>query len=195
MRRSRTERITKETIVKITLNIDGKGSSKINTGIRFLNHLLTVLSFHGTFNLEVVAKEKTAVNGHHLVEDVGLTLGQALNKALGERREIHRFGNSILSMDDALVVVSVDMSGRAYFESNLEFKYPRIGDMSSQMVDHILKSMSETGRFNLHVFQLRGFNDHHKAEAVFKALGMALNEATKIEPGRRRKVPSVKGVM
>ena len=193
MRRGKIERSTKETDVKVVLNLDGSGKTKIQTGNDFFNHLLDSFAFHGGFDLEVYAKSKTKPGDHHLIEDVGLTVGMALNKALGEKKGINRFGNAIIPMDDSLVLVSLDLSGRVYFESNLKFEYERVEGLPSQMVNHFLRSMAEGGKFNLHIVDFRGLNDHHKAEATFKALGKALSQAVKIELKHKNKIPSVKG--
>ncbi|RLI05349.1 imidazoleglycerol-phosphate dehydratase HisB [Candidatus Bathyarchaeota archaeon] len=194
MRLAKVKRSTKETVVEVNLNLDGEGKTKLQTGKPFFDHLLDSFAFHGMFDLEVYAESKMASGDHHLIEDVGLVLGQALEKALGEKEGIGRFGNVVIPMDDALILVSVDLSGRIYFESNLKFEYEKIEEVSSQMINHFLKSFAEGGKFNLHVVALRGINDHHKAEATFKALGKALNQAVKIKTERRGKIPSVKGV-
>ncbi len=192
MRQEKVERLTKETTVKIVLNLDGEGKTKIQTGKPFFDHLLESFAFHGMLDLEVFAESKTLAGDHHLIEDVGLTLGLALNKALGDKKGISRFGAAIIPMDDSLIMVSLDLSGRTYFDSNLKFEYENVEGIPSQMVNHFLRSLAEGGKFNLHVVEFRGVNDHHKAEATFKALGKALNQAVKIELNYK-KVPSTKG--
>jgi len=192
VRKEKVERSTKETSVKVVLNLDGKGKTKIQTGKPFFDHLLEAFAFHGMFDLEVFAESKTSAGNHHLIEDVGLTLGLALDKALGDKKGINRFGVAIIPMDDSLVMVSLDLSGRVYFDSNLKFEYENVEGIPSQMVNHFLKSLAETGKFNLHVVEFRGVNDHHKAEATFKALGRALKEAVKVNLNHK-KIPSTKG--
>lgn len=195
MRKAQVERTTKETKIKISLNLDGKGESKIEAGNPFFEHLLNSLAFHGRLDLEVSAKSKIASGDHHLVEDVGILLGQALDKALDSRAGINRFGSAIIPMDDALLLVAVDLSGRTYFKSNLKFTYPKVEELSSEMINHFLKSFAEGGKFNLHVKCFRGVNDHHKAEAAFKALGKTLAQAVKIDETRTKEIPSTKGTL
>lgn len=192
MRQEKIERLTKETTVRVSLNLDGEGKTKIQTSKPFFNHLLESFAFHGMFDLEVFAESKTLAGDHHLIEDVGLTLGLALDKVLGDKKGICRFGTSIIPMDDSLIMVSLDLSGRTYFESNLKFEYENVEGIPSQMVNHFLRSFAEGGKFNLHIVEFRGVNDHHKAEAVFKALGRALGQAVKIKSNYGR-IPSIKG--
>ena len=194
MREAEVKRLTKETNITVKLNLDESGEIKIKTGITFLNHLLTSFAFHGMLNLEVYAETIEKSKDHHLIEDVALTLGQALSKALGEKVGISRFGHAIVPMDEVLVLVSLDLSGRPYFKSNLKFKSENIEDFPSSMVNHFLRSLSYEGKFNLHVMVLRGGDDHHKAEAVFKALGLSLKKAVKIEKNRKGDIPSTKGI-
>jgi len=191
MRKGSVERETKETKVKAALNLDGSGKTKVSTGIRFFDHLLSSLAKHGCFDLELKARGDLE---HHVVEDAMITLGEALRRALGEKADIRRIGEAIVPMDDALVLVAVDLSGRAYPEIEVRFAKRKLNDLSSEMVEHALQTLATNGKFNLHVKVLRGKNDHHRAEAIFKALGVALARAAERSP-RRRGVPSTKGVL
>ncbi|MGP3667552.1 MAG: imidazoleglycerol-phosphate dehydratase HisB [Candidatus Bathyarchaeota archaeon] len=194
MREAEVKRITKETSVTVKLNLDEAGEIKIKTENAFLNHLLTSFALHAMLKLEVYAETYEKSKNHHLIEDVALTLGQALSKALGEKVGINRFGYAIVPMDEVLVLVSLDLSGRPYFKSNLKLKPENIEGLSSSMVNHFLRSFSYEGKFNLHVMVLRGGDDHHKVEAVFKALGLSLKEAVKIREKGKYNVPSTKGI-
>jgi imidazoleglycerol-phosphate dehydratase len=179
----------------LELNLDGSGNSKIKTGINFLDHLLSSFALHGLFDLNIKAEGNRHVDDHHLVEDIGITLGQALVKALGDKKGITRVGSVIVPMDDALILTSIDLSGRAYVDSDLEFERIKIGDLTSEMINHFLRSFATSGQFNLHIHALRGSNDHHKAEAVFKALGRALSQAVELNPRLKGRIPSEKGVL
>ncbi len=190
MRRATVRRKTKETEVEVKLNLDGSGESKIQTPIRFFNHLLAAFAKHGCFDLSVKASGDLP---HHIAEDVMITLGEALTKALKDKKGIERMGEAIIPMDDALVLVAVDLSGRAYPDIRCKFRKKQLDDLSSDLFTHLLQTFATVGRFNLHVEIMRGFNDHHKAEAVFKALGIALRRAT--GKTSRRKIASTKGVL
>jgi len=189
------KRRTTETAVKIKLNLDGTGAAQLNTGINFFNHLLGALAKHGLFDLKVDAKSITAVDEHHIIEDVGIALGQALDSALGNKAGIRRFGYATVPMDDSLVVVAVDISGRGYTTIQADFKRRTLGDMATELIPHFLESLALNGKFTLHVNLLYGKNDHHKAEAIFKALGIALGSATQLEPRLKGRVPSQKGAL
>jgi imidazoleglycerol-phosphate dehydratase len=191
MRVGKLRRRTKETDVEVRLNLDGSGEARVDTGIKFLDHLLSALAKHGCFDLEVRARGDFE---HHVAEDVMIAIGSALEKALGEKTGIRRMGDAILPMDDALVLVAVDLSGRAYADVDVKFAKKRLDDLSADLVEHLLQTLAANGKLNLHVQVLRGRNDHHKAEAIFKALGVALAEAVSEGP-RRRGVPSTKGVL
>jgi len=189
VRKSRMERKTGETRVTVSLNLDGKGEAEVNTGIRFLDHLLSHLARHGGLDLEVRAEGDLA---HHVAEDVMIVLGQCLDRALGKREGIRRMGDAIVPMDETLVMVSVDLSGRGYSSVEMKLGSKRVEDLEAGLLEHLLNTFAVNGRFNLHVLVLRGENDHHKAEATFKALGLALAEAC----SRRGKgIPSTKGVL
>jgi imidazoleglycerol-phosphate dehydratase len=190
MRRARIKRKTKETEIEVELNLDGEGRAEVDTPIKFLNHLLSSFAKHACFDLRLRGRGDFP---HHLAEDTMIVLAAALDKALGRQLGIERMGHAVVPMDDALVMVAVDLSGRAYSDVEVNFRKRRLDDLSSDMVAHLLQTFALNGRFNLHVKILRGRNDHHKAEAVFKALGVALRRASSILPGR--KVSSTKGVV
>lgn len=177
-RESSIVRTTKETDIKINLNIDGTGRSSIDTGIGFLNHLLTSLALYSNFDLDITARGDIEVDGHHLCEDVGIVLGSALNKALGDHK-ITRFGYSIVPMDDALLISSVDISGRPYFETNKLFLNNLIGTFQTEWLIEFLRAFAMNSKMNLHILKLRGNNSHHIAECLIKSLGISLKEATR----------------
>jgi len=188
-------RETSETTVKLKLNLDGKGVAQLNTSINFFDHLLGAFAKHGLFDLEVVAKSKKFIDEHHLVEDTAIVLGQAFNSALGDRRGIKRFGYAIVPMDDALILAAVDNGGRAYFSAQIEFKRKTLGDMPTELIPHFLETLAFNGKFALHILSLAGENDHHKAEAIFKSLGIALSQSVQEERRIRGEIPSQKGVL
>jgi imidazoleglycerol-phosphate dehydratase len=191
MRVGKLSRKTKETEVEVRIDLDGSGKAKANTSIKFLDHLLNSFAKHGCFDLKVRARGDFE---HHVAEDVMITLGLALDEALGAKTGIRRMGDAIVPMDDALALVAVDLSGRAYASIEVKFAKKRLVDLSTDLIVHLLHTLAANAKFNLHVQLLRGRNDHHKAEAIFKALGVALGEATSKEP-RARGVPSTKGVI
>ena len=191
-REARVRRRTEETDVEVYLNLDRVETPKIQMKRRFFKHMLASLALHGKFELRVEAEEFEPPDDHHLVEDVALTFGEALLKALGDKRGIERFGWAAVPMDEALVLASIDLSGRPYYKSNLSFKHLSLGDMTAEMVNHFFHSLSHAGRFNLHLLVFRGSNDHHKAEASFKAVGLALAQAVRRIGDR---IPSLKGVL
>ena len=191
MRVSKVRRKTKETEIEVELNLDGLGKAKINTEIKFLNHLLASFAKHGCFDLKLRARGDFK---HHIAEDAMIALGEAIERALGKKVGIERMGDAIVPMDDALVLAAVDLSGRAFPDIEAKFAKRRLDDLNSDMIEHMLQALATNGKFNLHVKVLRGKNDHHKAEAIFKALGVALTRAASRSP-RRREVPSTKGVL
>ncbi len=188
---ARVNRDTGETSIKIELNLDGSGQCQAATGVRFFDHLLDQLARHGVFDLKVTA---SGTDQHHLVEDVAICLGRALSQALGERKGIVRMADALVPMDDALAQVAVDIGGRGYSVIDTAFTGSKISDMESGLVGHFLQSLAAEARVNLHAKVMYGADDHHKAEALFKALARALDEATRMDP-RRKTVPSTKGVI
>jgi|Deesub1362A_J573_1020465.scaffolds.fasta_scaffold08686_2 imidazoleglycerol-phosphate dehydratase len=191
MRVGRFRRKTKETDIEVVLTLDGIGRAEIETPLPFFNHVLCSFAFHGFFDLSLKCTGDKEVDDHHIIEDVGISLGSALKEALKNSNPIRRFGFASIPMDDALANVSIDLSGRSYLSFAGSFLSYKIGSMSTQMIPHFLRSFATSGGITLHV-SLSGENDHHKAEALFKALGVALDCATTVEE-RRKGVPSTKG--
>jgi imidazoleglycerol-phosphate dehydratase len=185
-------RKTNETDIRVSLNLDGTGEHRIATGIPFFDHMLSQIARHGHFDLEIDAKGDLEIDGHHTVEDVGWVLGQALREALGDRRGIVRFGHAYVPLDEALTRVVIDLSGRPYLVYKAEFKSPRIGDLQTELIEEFLKALVQEGRFNLHVENLYGRNQHHIAETIFKATARAMHIATRVE---HSEIPSTKGVL
>jgi len=185
-------RETKETQISLTINLDGKGNGDINTGVGFFDHMLNLMAFHGGFDLEVKAKGDIEVCDHHLVEDVGITLGEAVLKALGDKRGIKRYGTFFIPMDETLAQVSLDISGRSFLAFDCTFARESIGNFSTEMVKEFFRAFAFNAGITLHGRILYGENDHHKAEALFKALGRALREAKEVDKNNME-LPSTKG--
>ena len=185
-------RLTKETSVEAALVLEGTGQAEIDTGIGFFDHMLELLAFHSGFDLAVKARGDLQVDDHHTIEDIGITLGQLVRQALGDKRGIHRYGDFLLPMDETLAQVALDFSGRPYLVFNAEFARERIGNYSTEMTVEFLRAFAFNAGLTLHANVLYGSNDHHKVEAIFKALGRSLKEAVQIESDR---IPSSKGVL
>lgn len=194
-RRASASRETRETRVVAEVVIDGTGVRDVHTGVGFLDHMLDQFASHGLFDLTVQAEGDLGIDEHHTVEDVAIVLGRAFNQALGERRGIVRMASITVPMDEALAQVAVDVSGRGYAVTNLEFSQQWIGDISSSLISHFIQSFAIESRITIHASILAGSNDHHRAEALFKALGRALDEATRIDVRRLEQVPSTKGTI
>jgi imidazoleglycerol-phosphate dehydratase len=194
-RTAHIERRTRETDISLTLTIEGSGRHKIETGIGFLDHMLSHVAVHGLFDLEVTATGDLEVGPHHTVEDVALVLGQAFDQALGDRSGIVRIGSAYVPMDEALALVAVDLSGRPYAVSDLPWSGPSVGELPVTLIAHFFDSFAVAARANVHARTLYGRDDHHKAEALFKALGRALDSATRLDPRRGGEVPSTKGAL
>lgn len=188
------ERETKETNISVQLDLDGSGNSSIDTGIGFFDHMLEGFSKHGFFDLKATCKGDLNVDCHHTVEDVGIVLGIAIKECLGDKAGIKRYGSFSLPMDDALVLVSIDLCGRPYFVFDCDFSTERVGYLETQTVKEFFYAISYSAGLNLHIKLLNGENDHHKIEAMFKAFAKALDEATSFEP-RSKGVLSTKGVL
>jgi imidazoleglycerol-phosphate dehydratase len=193
-RHAHIHRKTKETEVTVSLDLDGQGDADVRTGIGFYDHMWGHVAHHGLFNLTIQASGDLDVDEHHTVEDVAIAFGQALNAALGERAGIVRMADAWVAMDEALAHVVVDLSGRPYAVFDAAFSTPKIGALGTSLIPHVFESIAAHGRLNLHARVLYGRDDHHKAEALFKALGRALDAATRIDP-RRTGVPSTKGML
>lgn len=194
MRSAEIERKTGETQITLTLTVDGSGHSDIETGIGFLDHMLTLFASHGLFDLRVRAHGDLQVDDHHCAEDVFICLGKALDQALGDRSGLVRTAHSYVPMDEALAFVALDLGGRACSVFEAEFVTPRVGQLGTDLIFHLFDTLAVHGRMNLHAKVLYGRNDHHKVEALFKALARALDAATQID-GRRQGVPSTKGTL
>lgn len=192
-REARVERKTRETEIELTLRLDGTGQQDVSTGIGMLDHLLSTLAKHAGFDLKLRCTGDLHVDDHHTAEDCALALGQALDEAVGERRGIARFGSAYAPLDEALARAVVDLSGRPWSEVSLDLAGGPLGQLSAQNVGHVLRSLATALRASVHVDVLRGQNDHHKAEAAFKALALALRQA--VTPTGSQDVPSTKGVL
>ncbi len=186
------DQATKETRVRVKLDLDGTGQRKVKTGIGYFDHMLEQLAFHGLLDLELTCEGDLHVDSHHTVEDVGLALGKAIDQALGERTGIRRYGHAYIPMDETLARVVLDFSGRPEFHHEGAFSHERIGELETQMVWHFFKSLALTSRMTLHMAVLYGENDHHKAEALFKGLARAMSDSVALDP-RRAGVSSTKG--
>ncbi len=194
-RSATVERATGETTISLTLDLDGGGQADVSTGVGFLDHMLTLWAKHGLFDLQVQARGDLHIDEHHTAEDTCICLGRAIDQALGERRGIVRTAHSYVPMDEALALVAVDLGGRPYCVVQAAFATPRVGQLGTDLVEHLLESVAFHGRLNLHAQVLYGRNDHHKVEAIFKALGRALDGATRLDPRLAGAVPSTKGVL
>lgn len=185
-------RKTKETQISLSINLDGQGNNQINTGIGFFDHMLDGFARHGLFDLTLEVTGDLNVDSHHTIEDVGIVLGQAIAQAVGDKAGIKRYGNFILPMDETLALCAIDLSGRPYFNYDVTFTVPKLGEMDTEMVREFFYAISYSAAMNLHIKLLDGMNNHHISEAVFKAFGKALDMATMKEP-RMTEVWSTKG--
>src|SRR5688572_27958855 len=193
-RTAKIERSTRETQIRLELNLDGSGTGSWQTGVGFLDHMLELFTRHGAFDLKVEAKGDLQVDQHHTVEDVGICLGQALKQALGDKAGIRRYGHFTLPMEETLATVAIDLSGRHYLVFQAEFPTPRIGDFDSQLVEDFWQAVAANCLCNLHVVVHHGRNSHHISEAIFKAAARALRMAVEPDP-RLTGVPSTKGTL
>jgi imidazoleglycerol-phosphate dehydratase len=195
LRTASVTRKTGETDIELHLTLEGTGQASIQTGVGFLDHMLHALARHARFDLQVKAKGDLHIDEHHTVEDVGIVLGRALAQALGDRAGIVRMGHAIVPMDEALALVAVDFGGRGYFVFEGQFSSDRIGQMSTSLIPHFFESVAHEGRLNLHARLLAGLDDHHRAEALFKALARALDMAVQRDPRLSGQIPSTKGTL
>jgi len=193
-RSASTERTTTETAVTLELCLDGTGSYSIQTGVGFLDHMLSHIAKHGLIDLTIHASGDLHVDAHHVVEDVGIVLGKALKQALGDKRGLVRYGHAAVPMDEALVLVAVDVSGRPFVAVDVDMPCEKVGDFDTELLVEFMRALAVNAECTLHVRQLAGGNGHHIMEAAFKALGRALDMAVSIDP-RRDDVPSTKGVL
>ena len=194
-RRASIDRQTAETTIRVELDVDGTGRADVSTGIGFYDHMLTAFAKHGRFDLTLSCSGDLQVDAHHTMEDCGIALGAAFDRALGDRAGLVRMGDSTVPLDEALVQAVVDLSGRPFAAIGLDFVGERIGEAPTEMVAHVLQSFSVGARLTLHVRQLAGANDHHIAEAAMKALGRALDAATRPDERIAGEVPSTKGTL
>jgi imidazoleglycerol-phosphate dehydratase len=192
MRKARVERKTAEVDILVELNVDGKGKANTETGIKFLDHILNTLAKHGLFDIYVKAKGDLK---HHISEDVALTLGEALQKVVAEKKGIKRFGSAYVPMDESLARAVVDFGGRAYSCLDLKLKQTQIEDLKTEDIEHFLESLAQASKSNLHLTVLYGSNDHHKIEAAVKALALALRQAVALEQRIKGQIPSAKGML
>ena len=194
-RTASVQRKTAETDINLSLNLDGTGKSEIQTGVGFLDHMLTLLAKHGRFDLEVFCHGDTQVDDHHSVEDIGIVLGQAFAHALGDKRGITRYGSFLLPMDEALVLAAVDLSGRDTLRYALNIPTQKVGTFDTELVEEFFLAFVRNARVTLHLRQLDGTNSHHIIEAAFKGFGRALAQAVAMDPRSAGEVPSTKGVL
>ena len=195
MRTAEISRKTNETQITVKLNLDGTGQHEISTGIGFFDHMLTHLAVHGLFDLTVQAHGDLEIDTHHTIEDTALALGQVFDKALGDRKGIVRMGDCFAPMDETLAHVAMDLSGRPYAVVQADWHSPYIGNIPTTLFPHFFESFTVTARCNLHAHILYGRDDHHQAEALFKAWARALDQATQIDPRRAGVIPSTKGTL
>ncbi len=194
-REGRVERSTAETQILVELVLDGRGRVQVDTGIGFFDHMLTHVGMHGLFDLRIQARGDLHIDPHHTIEDVALALGKAFDQALGTRAGIRRIASAYVPMDEALAFVAIDLSGRPYSVIEIPWRTPFTGGIPTSLLDHFLESFASTARCNLHARIYTGRDDHHQAEAIFKALGRALDEAVQIDPRRIGSIPSTKGTL
>ncbi len=195
MRQSEISRKTGETDVLVALDLDGTGEYAIDTGVGFLNHMLELFARHGRFNLRVTCKGDTWVDDHHSTEDIGIALGQAFDKALGDRKGITRYGSMLLPMDESLIESAVDISGRGMLAYGLDIPTEKVGTFDTELVEDFFQAFAQNARCTLHIRQLAGRNSHHIIEGAFKSVARSLRAAVKIDPDTAAEIPSTKGVL
>jgi len=194
MRDATVTRTTSETAISVSISLDGTGSAKISTGVGFFDHMLDQLAKHSLIDMTITAKGDLHIDDHHTVEDVGIALGQALSKALGDKKGIRRYGHFALAMDDAQIACALDLSARPYLICNLDFPTPKIGSFDSELVREFFQALATHGGITLHIDKKHGFNSHHIAEAAFKAVAKSLRMAVEKDP-RNDALPSTKGTL
>lgn len=195
MRTASVKRKTAETDIGLSLSLDGKGTAKLDTGCGFLEHMLTLFAKHGGFDLAVSCKGDTNVDYHHTTEDIGICLGEAFAQALGDKRGINRYGSFLLPMDEALVLVALDICGRAHLSYDVTLTAQKAGDFDTELAEEFLLALTRSMGLTLHVRQLAGRNTHHILEAVFKGLARALGQAVAVDAARKDEIPSTKGFL
>ena len=195
MRTASIDRKTNDTDIKMTLNLDGEGSSAVDTGCGFLAHMLTLFAKHGRFDLTVKCKGDTEVDYHHTAEDIGIVLGQCFKTALGDKKGIIRYGNMILPMDEALILSAVDISGRSYLKCTFQGLTEKVGDFDTELVEEFFMAFVRNAELTLHIKQFDGENTHHIIEGTFKSVARSLKDAVSIDPRFANEIPSTKGVL
>lgn len=195
MRKSEILRKTAETDITLSLDLDGSGRSEIDTGVGFLDHMLTLLSAHSGFDLKVVCKGDTEVDDHHSVEDIGIAFGAALKEALGDKKGIKRYGSALIPMDEALIQTAVDISGRSFLGYGLDIPSQKIGTFDTELAEEFFAAVTRSSDITLHIIQLAGRNSHHIVEGAFKSFARALREAVSVDEKFSDKIPSTKGTL
>ncbi len=195
MRYAEVKRTTAETDISLSLLLNGSGKSTTDTGCGFLDHMLTLLASHGRFDLNVTCKGDTQVDYHHTVEDIGICLGRAFSEALGDKRGIHRYGDTILPMDEALILTAVDFSGRSYLGFDMNIPTEKVGDFDTELVEEFWLGFVRQAKCSLHIRMLAGKNSHHIIEGAFKSAARSLKEAVAIDEAFKNEIPSTKGVL
>lgn len=195
MRRAETARKTSETQIKIAVNIDGIGNSRISTGIGFMDHMMTLFAKHSRIDLSVECIGDTFIDDHHSCEDIGIVMGETIKKALADKKGINRYGDIILPMDETLILCACDISGRSYLNFDVKFPTEKIGNFDTQLILEFFEAFTRNSGMTLHIKKLYGRNSHHIAEGVFKAFAICLAEAAAINAGRKDEIPSTKGVI
>lgn len=195
MRTSTIKRNTEETKIELSLNLDGKGESKIDTGCGFFDHMLTLFSKHSKIDLDVTCKGDINVDYHHTVEDIGIVLGKALLEALGDKKGINRYADTILPMDESLILTALDVSGRSYLGFNVVFPTEKIGDFDTELVEEFFMALTRCAEITLHIKKMAGENSHHIAEGIFKSFARSLRTAVALDENFKDQLPSTKGVL
>ncbi len=195
MRKSEISRKTSETDINLSIDLDGKGSSKINTGIGFLDHMLTLFAKHGRFDLNIKCKGDTNVDFHHTVEDTGICLGKAVKDALGSKKGIIRYGSMLLPMDEALIISAVDISGRGMLVYDIDIASEKVGDFDTELAEEFFRAFAQNAEITLHMRKISGKNSHHIVEGAFKSVAHSLMMAVKIDENFKDEIPSTKGVL
>ena len=195
MRKGEIARKTAETDIRLSFELDGTGASKIDTGVGFLDHMLTLLSKHGRFDLDVWCKGDTDVDFHHTVEDIGIALGEAFHEAIGDKKGITRYADTTLPMDEALILTSVDISGRSYLAYEADIPTQKVGEFDTELVEEFFLGFTRTADITLHIRKLAGRNSHHIIEGIFKSFARTMRKAVEIEERFRDEIPSTKGIL
>lgn len=195
MRKAEINRKTKETDISLSLNLDGKGNSNINSGCGFLDHMLTLFAKHARFDLELTCKGDIEVDYHHTAEDIGIALGDAFSKALGDKKGIVRYGNFLLPMDETLIMSAVDISGRSHLSYSADVRAKKVGDFDTELVEEFFEAFVRNAKITLHIIKISGKNSHHILEGIYKSVARSLKAAVAIDKEFEDEIPSTKGVL